>query len=119
MNATDAENKLWSAVRRKQIGGLRFRRQFVLGPYFVDFVCLPARLVVEVDGSQHFDEKQLEHDRRRTAWLAREGFRVLRFLNNDVLKNLDDVIRVVSEIALERAEKRSRQQAKDSPVGEW
>lgn len=100
--------KLWSAVRRKQIGGLRFRRQFVLGPYFVDFVCLPARLVVEVDGSQHFDQAQQEHDRRRTAWLEREGYKVLRFANYDVLKSLRDVIRVISEIAAERAQQRKK-----------
>jgi very-short-patch-repair endonuclease len=116
-NATDAESKLWSVVRRKQISGLRFRRQFILGPYFVDFVCLPARLVVEVDGNQHFDDEQREHDRRRTAWLERAGFRVLRFLNVDVLKNCDDVIRVISEIAVERAERRARDRVEDSPGG--
>jgi len=100
--------RLWSAVRRKQITGLRFRRQFVLGPYFVDFVCLPARLVVEVDGSQHFDQAQQEHDRQRTAWLECEGFKVLRFANHDVMTSLKDVLRVISEVASERAEQRNR-----------
>src|SRR5579872_4949548 len=63
--ASDAERKLWIALRRKQIDGMRFRRQFPLGPYFGDFVCLPARLVVEIDGSQHGEEMARDH--RRTA----------------------------------------------------
>ncbi|HEV2562950.1 MAG TPA: endonuclease domain-containing protein [Rhizomicrobium sp.] len=91
-NMTDAEKKLWDALRRKQVNELRFRRQYSLGPYFADFVCLPARLVVEMDGSQHGDEKQAEHDRRRTAWLQSQNFRVMRFLNRDVLKNLEGVV---------------------------
>ena len=91
-NMTDAEAKLWDALRRKKINGLRFRRQYSLGPYFADFICLPARLIVEVDGSQHADEEQAAHDARRTAWLASQNFRVMRFWNLDVLKNLDSVV---------------------------
>lgn len=102
-NSTDAEAKLWRALRRKHICGLRFRRQFTLGPYFVDFVCLKARLVVEVDGSQHFEADQMAHDERRTAWLARNDFRVLRFTNHDVLSNLDGVVRVIEGITEDRA----------------
>lgn len=91
-NMTDAERKLWEALRRKNINGLRFRKQYPLGPYFADFVCLPARLVVEVDGGQHGDDEQMEHDLRRTAWLKSENFSVLRFWNLDVLKNIDGVV---------------------------
>src|SRR5712664_3947047 len=69
--ASEAERMLWRLLRQKQLNGLRFRRQFPLGPYFADFVCLPARLVVEVDGSQHSDVSQAAHDLRRTAWLNR------------------------------------------------
>lgn len=92
---TEPEKKLWEALRRKHIGGLRFRRQYPLGPYFADFVCLPARLVVEVDGSQHANTKQSAHDLRRTEWLQGENFRVLRFWNVDVLQNLDGVLEVI------------------------
>src|SRR4051794_34921571 len=70
-NASEAEQKLWYFLRNKQINGLRFRRQYPLGPYFADFVCLPARLVIEVDGSQHGEAGQAAHDLRRTAWLNR------------------------------------------------
>ncbi len=91
-NMTDAERKLWDVLRRKHINGLRFRRQYQLGPYFADFICLPARLIVEVDGGQHAEEDQVTHDERRTAWLNGQNFRVLRFWNLDVLKNLDSVV---------------------------
>jgi very-short-patch-repair endonuclease len=90
--ASDAEVKLWHSLRRKQVNGLRFRRQFLLGPYFGDFVCLPARLVIEVDGSQHGEDAQRTHDARRTAWLQGEGFRVIRFSAGDVMNDLTAVL---------------------------
>ena len=94
-NATDAERKLWHHLRRKQIDGLRFRRQYPLGPYIVDFVCLPARLIIEVDGGQHTE--QMERDAARTAWLKAQGFRVIRFWNNEVLGNIEGVLHVIGE----------------------
>ncbi len=94
-DATDAERKLWHHLRRKQVGGLRFRRQYPLGPCIVDFVCLPARLVIEVDGGQHAE--QAERDRMRTAWLESQGFRVIRFWNNEVLGNVEGVLHVIGE----------------------
>ncbi|MEX2008808.1 MAG: endonuclease domain-containing protein, partial [Dongiaceae bacterium] len=90
---TDAEHRLWQHLRRKQVGGLRFRRQYRLGLYIVDFVCLPARLVVEVDGGQHAVEAQ--KDERRTRWLETQGFTVVRFWNNDVLDNTDGVVEAI------------------------
>jgi len=90
---TDAETKLWWRRRGRQIGGHRFRRQVPIGPYIVDFACLAAKLVIEVDGGQHFDEA--ERDERRTAWLEERGFRVLRFWNPDVLTNIDGVLDAV------------------------
>ena len=100
-NATDAETKLWFQLRRKQVGGLRFRRQYRLGDYIVDFVCLPARLIIEVDGGQHAD--QVARDEARTAWLESQGFRVIRFWNNEVLGNIEGVLYVVGEqLGLER-----------------
>ena len=90
---TDAERKLWSRVRAGSLPGYRFRRQVPLGPYVVDFACLAARLVIEVDGGQH--ACQVEQDRQRTAWLESQGFRVLRFWNIHVLQETDDVIEAI------------------------
>ncbi|HKQ11446.1 MAG TPA: endonuclease domain-containing protein [Rhizomicrobium sp.] len=90
--ASDAEQWLWYFLRNKQVSGLRFRRQFPLGPYFADFVCLPARLVIEVDGSQHGKHAQMVHDARRTAWLERNDFRVLRFSTYEVMTNIAAVM---------------------------
>ena len=87
---TDAERKLWWRVRAGSLPGYRFRRQVPLGPFIVDFACLAARLVIEVDGGQH--ARQVEQDGRRTAWLESQGFRVLRFWNLQVLQETDDVI---------------------------
>jgi very-short-patch-repair endonuclease len=97
--ASDAEQKLWQVLRRKQVNGLRFRRQFPLGPYFADFVCLPARLVVEVDGSQHGESEQAAHDARRTAWLVRNDFRVIRFSAGDVMADIETMLNGI-ELAL-------------------
>jgi very-short-patch-repair endonuclease len=90
--ASDAEQKLWHHLRRKHVNGLRFRRQFPLGPYFTDFVCLSARLVVEVDGGQHGLPRQQAHDGRRTAWLEANGFRVIRFWADEVMANTAAVL---------------------------
>jgi very-short-patch-repair endonuclease len=86
---TDAERLLWGQLRQRQIAGLKFRRQHPLGGFIVDFVCIEAGLVIEVDGGQH-GERQCE-DEARTAWLNSQGYRVLRFWNNEVLQNLDGV----------------------------
>jgi len=99
-NATDAERLLWRHLRRKRIRGVRFRRQFRLGVYIVDFVCLPARLVVEVDGGQHDIERA--HDDRRTAWLNSQRFDVVRFWNNEVTANLEGVVATIERQVIER-----------------
>ena len=111
--ASDAEGKLWHALRRKQINGLRFRRQFALGPYFADFVCLPARLVIEVDGGQHGEAEQAARDARRTAWLERNGFRVLRFWADQVMTNLPSILDGI-EIALRQP--LPRRDGRDTPI---
>jgi len=80
---TDAERRLWQKLKRRQIAGIKFRRQLPIGPYIVDFVCLERRLVVEVDGGQHLE--QIPQDEQRSQWLRAQGFRVLRFWNNDAL----------------------------------
>ncbi|HEX6842992.1 MAG TPA: endonuclease domain-containing protein [Stellaceae bacterium] len=93
---TDAEIRLWSRIRRRQLGGFRFRRQQPIGAYIVDFFCPEARLVIEIDGGQHaFQEKE---DASRTRWLEDRGYRVVRYWNNDVLANTDGVIWAIREL---------------------
>ena len=90
-NLTDAEQRLWARLRRKQILGVQFYRQKPIGNYIADFYAPAARLVVEVDGSQHFEPPQAAHDRRRTAHLKELGLRVLRYTDRQVLLELDSV----------------------------
>lgn len=94
---TDAERRLWSALRSRRLQGFKFRRQHPLGNYILDFACIEHRLVIEADGGQHADN---EADERRTAWLESEGWRIIRFWNNDILANtegvLDTVVRILT-----------------------
>lgn len=90
---TDAEQHLWKYLRRRHIGGYRFRRQVPIGPYIADFACLDPALVIEIDGSQHAD--QAMSDGRRDAFLRSRGFRVLRFWNSDVLQQTAGVLEVI------------------------
>jgi very-short-patch-repair endonuclease len=92
-NMTDAEQRLWRVLRRRQLSDLKFRRQHPFGDYIIDFVCLEAMLVVEVDGGQH--NAQLAEDAARTEYLKSEGFRVLRFWNNEVLIDIESVAAVI------------------------
>ncbi len=91
-HSTDAEKKLWQRLRSKEFGGLKFRRQEPVGPYIVDFVCFEKKLVIELDGGQHALGGALEKDKLRDEWLTSEGFKVLRFWNNDVLNKLEGVL---------------------------
>ncbi len=93
-DSTDAEKKLWSILRNRQINGFRFRRQVEIDGYIADFLCPERRLIIEVDGGQHTPEK----DARRTAFLESQGFRILRLWNNDVLQNLDGVWTTIQEV---------------------
>ena len=87
---TDAERALWRSLRQRRFAGHKFRRQVPLGDYIVDFACLDARLIVEVDGAHHLDQ-QREQDSARDAWLREQGFCVLRFWNSQVLTAPDEV----------------------------
>lgn len=98
-NLTEAERKLWIYLREKKADGFHFRRQCPIGPYIADFLCYAAKLIIEVDGGQHGMEDGFERDRRRTAWLETNGYRVIRFWNNDVLGNIEGVVEVI-EMAL-------------------
>lgn len=85
---TDAEFKLWCHIRNNQLG-VKFRRQFTIDDYIVDFCCLESRLVIEIDGGKHAD---LKTDRLRDEYLRSQGFKVLRFWNSDVLQNIEGVL---------------------------
>ena len=90
-NMTDAELRLWRALRRDQLNGFSFRKQHPIGPYTVDFYCSRLRLAVEADGGQHA-EQQKQSDDRRTQWLAEKGVTVVRYWNNEVLSNMEGVL---------------------------
>jgi very-short-patch-repair endonuclease len=96
-NMTDAEQKLWYRLRRKQINGWQFYRQKPLGPYIVDFYCAAAHLVVEIDGGQHFEPEHQREDQQRDAYLAGLGLRVLRFDNRQALLETDAVVEMIAE----------------------
>jgi very-short-patch-repair endonuclease len=87
---TDAEARLWYHLRAHRFFGLKFKRQKPLGPYIVDFVCMEHRLVVELDGSQHVEGAR--YDEARDAWLASQGFKVLRFWNDEALRGTEAVL---------------------------
>jgi very-short-patch-repair endonuclease len=93
---TPPERVLWRALRAGSLAGLKFRRQQPIGSYIVDFYCAAAKLVVEVDGATHADSRT---DPARDAWLATRGIRVMRVWNNDVMSNLDGVLRVIGDTA--------------------
>ncbi|MGA9397904.1 MAG: DUF559 domain-containing protein [Anaerolineaceae bacterium] len=92
-HATGAETYLWQLLRDRRLLGFKFRRQHPLGRFIVDFYCEQARLVIELDGSQHLDNK--DYDRKRTEWLEEQGMRVLRFWDNDMLSKPEEVLEEV------------------------
>jgi very-short-patch-repair endonuclease len=90
---TPAENKLWAYLRGNKVNGLSFRRQHAIGPYIVDFCAIKAKIIIELDGSQHLEQEG--YDAERTKYLEAQGYTVLRFWNNDVLNNLDGVMSAI------------------------
>jgi very-short-patch-repair endonuclease len=92
-DATDAERALWRRLRSRSLAGYKFVRQEPVGPYTVDFICREARLIIEVDGGQHADNR---HDMVRDQWLASHNYRILRFWNNDVLGNVAGVLETIA-----------------------
>ncbi len=103
-NMTDTERYLWSKLKNKQLNGYQFYRQKPIGNYIVDFYCPSAKMVIEVDGSQHYYDDGLEHDKERDAYINRLGLKVLRFTNIEVLKNMqgvfDKIVEHMNEIPL-------------------
>ena len=93
-NQTGAEKKLWWRLRNRQVVGCKFVRQEPVGPYICDFVCREHRLVIEVDGGQHAESAA---DEKRDHWLTSHNYRVMRFWNNEVLKNIEGVLETIHD----------------------
>jgi len=93
-NQTETERRLWNLLRDRRLEELKFRRQVPMGPYIVDLFCSRKGLIIELDGGQHNENPA---DEKRTAWLESRGYRVLRFWNNDVLKNPEGVLTALLE----------------------
>jgi very-short-patch-repair endonuclease len=90
--STPQEIILWSKLKNRNFENLKFRRQYSIGKYIVDFICLENKLIIELDGWQHKEENQERYDKERTKYLEKPGFKILRFWNNEVNNNLNGVI---------------------------
>jgi very-short-patch-repair endonuclease len=100
---TRAETLLWRHLKADRLEGLGFRRQSPMGNYIADFVAHSCKLVVEVDGESHDFEERIRHDDRRDQWFSSRGYRVLRFTNDDVMKNLEGVVLAIRQAAEQAA----------------
>lgn len=116
-DATDCERILWARLRNGQLNGFRFRRQQPIGPFVADFYCSVAKLVVELDGSQHGADGNRAYDERRTQYLSALGYRVLRFTNQELLQNCEGVLESIAR-AIEFAPPRTREARSTLPQGE-
>lgn len=96
-NMTEAERSLWSRIRAKQLKGYQFYRQRIIGNYIVDFYCAKAKLVIELDGGQHYSIKGLEKDKIRDDYIKEQKLKVLRFSDRDVFDNLNGVVEKIYE----------------------
>jgi len=94
INSTDTEKYLWKYLRGRQLEGFKFRRQHNIGKYIVDFVNLERKIIIELDGGQHLENKK---DKLRDGWLKEQGYKVLRFWDNEVLTNVESVMEVIKE----------------------
>ena len=103
---TPAEAKLWQRLRRKQLHGLKFRRQHPIFRFIADFCCNEHRLVVEVDGQHHAEPEQQAYDQARTVWLEQRGYRVIRFTNHEVQTNIGGVLQEIARLSGLGAENR-------------
>jgi len=116
--STDAERLMWSALRDKQLNGSSFRRQVPIGPFIADFACHSVKLVVEIDGGQHFSDDAERADASRTALIEARGFRIVRFSNAEVMSNRDGVLQSIAAVLAASAptptlpRKRERERAK-------
>ncbi len=100
-NMPKAEKLLWAKLRDRQILGFKFRRQFGVGPYSIDFYCPELKLAIETDGDSHFaSEDAVEYDHRREDYIQAFGIRILRFTNNQIYRNIDDAVEYIAHYIL-------------------
>ena len=97
--ASPSEIKMWQHLAKSQLNGFKFSRQMPVGPYFADFICRSARLVVEIDGPSH--DVRVAYDEARTEFIEAQGYRVVRFTNGDVMRNLEGVLVVIGQVLAE------------------
>jgi very-short-patch-repair endonuclease len=120
-NSSNAERLLWVALRNHRLNGASFRRQVPIGNYIADFVCHAARLVIELDGGQHFSNESERADTARSVVIEAKGFRVLRFSNHDMTTNRPGVLETIATAIAERAPTlalpRKREREKGTRVG--
>lgn len=112
--ATEAEERLWSRLRGRRLEAFEFRRQVWIGPFIADFLCEEAKLVIELDGSQHGE--RLKEDEGRSAYLARFGIKVLRFWNHEVLNDIEPVLLALRSALLDRVPSPSHPAAQGGPL---
>jgi len=99
-NMTKEEVKLWNRLKNRQLLNLKFRRQVPIGEYVVDFFCTEKNFIIELDGGQHNEPSNIEYDEKRTEYLQQQGYKVLRFWNDEVWNNFADVIdKIISEVS--------------------
>ena len=112
---TEAERLLWRHLRNRELGGWKFRRQYPVGPYIVDFICVEKNVVIEVDGGQHAENEEL--DSQRSAYLNKMGYKVFRFWNNEVLQETEAVLRAIFTV-LANGKQNSPSPRPSPPLGE-
>jgi adenine-specific DNA-methyltransferase len=112
---TDAERRLWRHLRNRGLGGWKFKRQYPVGPYIVDFICVEKNVVIEVDGGQHAENEEM--DLQRSAYLNKMGYTVLRFWNNEVLQETEAVLEAIFAL-LADTDKNSPSPRPSPPLGE-
>ncbi|MCH7673398.1 endonuclease domain-containing protein [candidate division KSB1 bacterium] len=100
-NPTEAEQKLWQYLKEKQVSGVKFRRQYSVDAYILDFYSPSLKLAIEVDGPSHLTSRGIEHDENRTTHIEGFGIRILRFTNDDVYENIEGVIFRINEVVQE------------------
>ncbi|HCB11674.1 MAG TPA: DNA (cytosine-5-)-methyltransferase [Cyanobacteria bacterium UBA11991] len=96
-NMTPQEKKLWYYLRNRQIYNCRFRRQSPIGNYIVDFICREKKLIIEIDGGQHNEDKNILYDQKRTEFLQSQGYTVIRFWNNEINDNIEGVLNEIAK----------------------
>ena len=103
-NCTEAEKTLWSHLKQSKLGGLKFTRQYSVGPYILDFYCPKLRLAIELDGSQHNEKDAILYDKNRESYLKSVNIKTIRFWNNEILKNIDMVLDKIYQLILKNGE---------------